>query len=73
VSVRPNPETVALLRELTRDAEKGEIQDVFVQFRCRDGGYDHSFTTTDPADMLYELGTVILLERSAGPREGGTA
>lgn len=70
---KPCPQTVAFLRELTRQAESGVVQEVFAWFRCSDRTSGHDFIADDPDDMLYELGSVILLERSAGPREGGTA
>lgn len=62
---KPNPEAVALLQSLLDDARKGLLQDVFVLLRAIDGSYGYEYTTQDAGDMLYELGTVILLERSA--------
>lgn len=65
--MRPDLDTVALLREALEAAERGELQDVFLLSRDDAGEWDSSYNTDDLPDLLYELGTVILTERSASP------
>lgn len=70
---RPNSATVALLQSLLADARKGEVQEVFVHYRYDDGVTDYEYTHDDVPDLLYELGSAILLEKSAAARDFGTA
>jgi hypothetical protein len=68
---KPDPTTIRVLELALACARKGEIQDVFILGRSPSGEYDYDYWTQDHADMLYELGTVILKERSQEQRSRG--
>jgi hypothetical protein len=66
---KPNYELVAMLRELLKAVQAGDITEAFMWYRCTDNSTDYNFLVDDSADMLYELGTIIMDERSAGERD----
>lgn len=63
---KPDPHLVAMLETYLEAVKRGDITDGFVLFRCRDESYVYDYWTGDLPDMLYELGSTILAERSQG-------
>lgn len=61
---QPNEEVIAILEGLLVEARAGRLPDVFVLSRDREGEYATDYWTGDLPDLLYELGNVILRERS---------
>jgi hypothetical protein len=60
---KPNPEAVAMLRDMLAAVEAGQLTEIFLLGRWPNGEYSYDFLVIDVPDLLYELGTVILTER----------
>lgn len=58
----PNQDIIDILTDALTRAQTGEIQEMFVWFKEADT-VEHWFVTTDLPDLLYELGSVMLLLR----------
>jgi hypothetical protein len=65
---RPVPEVVGILEGALYQARKGNIRSIFVLAQDRAGDYIAAYETDDLDDMLYELGSEIILARIASKR-----
>lgn len=58
-----NKAVAALFHQMAQMALEGRITEVFFWFRHASGDADYDYVVYDQPDMLYDLGSVILLER----------
>lgn len=63
---RSDPEIVAIVAWLMIEAKAGRLRDLYVLWRDDAGDYGSDYCTEDLPDLLFELSTEIIKERSAG-------
>lgn len=68
-SVQPDADTAGLLSELLRMAQSGDLQEVFAVYRFADGDFGSGYMVDDLDEMLFEVRTVAIEARAAGPDE----
>lgn len=54
---------VDMLRELLADAEAGGVDETFILVRGATGEVQHQMVSLDTPDMLFELGSAMMLEQ----------
>lgn len=64
VKLKPHQiEIVNMLKELLADAEAGGVEETFIMIRGSGGEVQHQMVALDTPDMLFELGSAMMLER----------
>lgn len=59
-----------MLRDLLRDAERGELREVFAVVRLTNGEWDCSYYARDLDNLLYDVGSALLTARLDAARGG---